>query len=121
MDEFNDPWFTACIRIVRSAEQNARKYLPPPVDEWEKWCREMELIEVCPMPYFPRYHGSLTFGTGSGFSHETEIETAWRHASNRMKRTSELWERHANSIADKWGHWCTNRAVSQSGGRLKDW
>jgi len=71
--------------------------------------------------YFPSDGGTLTFGCGGGFSHETPEQTAWRDASNRMKRAMDLWKKHADSVADDWGRWCTNRGANQSGGRLKEW
>ena len=121
-DNSNDRWRVACGRIAQLAAQYAKNPLPPPADDWERWCREMESRkEFLSFAYFPSDGATLTFGYGGSFSHETQEQAAWRDASNRMKRAIDLWKKHADSVADDWGRWCTNRGANQSGGRLKDW
>jgi hypothetical protein len=116
-----DPWHATCETLARRADQRAVRQAPPPTDAWEAWCREMERRGEYPSHiYFPSDESAIVFmgPGGSAFSYETEEQTAWREASNRMKRAGDLWQKHGDSVADSWGRWCTSKAVNQAGGRI---
>jgi hypothetical protein len=120
MNETQDLWHTTCEVLARRANQRVARQIPPPTDRWDAWCREMERREEFLYDtYFPTASSGIAFiGIGSNrFSHESEHQAAWRDASNRMKRYGELWQRHAESVADKWGRWCTAKAINGVGER----
>lgn len=120
MNKSQDLWYTTCEVLARRASQRAARQIPPPTDRWDAWCREMERREefVCDI-YIPTASSGIAFvGTDRNrFSYESAQQAAWRDASNRMKRDGELWQRHAESVADKWGRWCTAKAINGVGER----
>ena len=121
MDASLQPWDEACELLARRANQRAARQTPPPADKWEEWCREMERRgEFLSHVYFPSDQSSIVFMApgGNAFNYETKEQTAWRVASNRMKRAGDLWQQHADSLADSWGRWCIAKAVNQAGGRI---
>ncbi|NQT11203.1 MAG: hypothetical protein HQ582_00540 [Planctomycetes bacterium] len=120
MDASLDPWDDTSEVLARRADQRAASQTPPPVDKWEEWCREVERRgEFLSHVYFPSDESSIVIVApgGNAFGYETEEQTAWREASNRMKRAGDLWQRHAESLADSWGRWCIAKAVNQAGAR----
>lgn len=114
----NDAWDQQCSVLARRAAERARKQTSPPKAGWQAWSRRMErLDEYLSQGYFPYSVGSLSFGSATNFESESDFAYLWREASNRMKRDSELWVRHAERTSDPWGRWCTSKAVNAAGGR----
>ena len=115
-----DEWNLVCVKLARRLSDRARRQTPPPSDAWEGWSRRIERMdEFLYQQYFPSDGASLVIGSRPiGFADESDIAFAWRDASNRMKRGSELWVMYADRVADPWGRWCTSKAVNAAGGRL---
>lgn len=133
MSALLEEWDKTCKILARRARQRVLRQIAPPADRWEAWCREMECRgRFLSHVYFPSdesgvvlivtdasdFSGENGFRCASRFSYETEEQAAWREASNRMKRASDLWQQHADMVADPWGRWCTARGASPGRGHI---
>jgi len=118
-----DTWQQACERLSCLAHKRAAWQTPPPADEWEASCRKMDRLEGSPeYLYFPSGPSTLVLmgPEGTAFSYETLEQTAWRDASNRMKRAGDLWKKHADDVADPWGLWIVARALNEEAARSRE-
>ena len=104
-----------CVSIARKARERARRQSPPLVDYWDDRCAKLaKLGSNLPQPYHPSDQHVISFSSAGygGFEHESQSDTEWRDASNRMKRAGDLRHKRAVSRADLWGLWCSGRGAS---------